>query len=207
MSIDETLGCVLAGGLSRRMGGLEKAFIPLGGRPLLMHVLMRIERQVGMAILNANGAPDRFLGVSPNVVPDTVEGLPGPLGGVLTGMEWARENMPHIKWVVTAACDTPFLPRDLVHGLFQAMESEGADLACAASGRRTHPVFGLWPVALADELRAAIVDEGVRKIDAWTARYKLAVANFPVTPYDPFFNINRPEDTGAAQKILQEYIV
>lgn len=207
MSIDETLGCVLAGGLSRRMGGLEKAFIPLGGQPLLMHVLIRIERQVGMAILNANGSPERFLSISPNVVPDTVEGFPGPLAGILTGMEWARSNAPYIKWVATAACDTPFLPRDLVTGLHRAVEREGADMAFAASGTRTHPVFGLWPVSLADELRTAIVEEGVRKIDAWTARYKLAVANFPVTPYDPFFNTNRPEDIGQAQKILQEYIV
>ncbi len=207
MSIDETLGCVLAGGLSRRMGGLEKAFIPLGGQSLLMHVLIRIERQVGMAILNANGAPDRFLSVSPNVVPDVVEGLPGPLAGVLTGMEWALENAPHIKWVATAACDTPFLPRDMVSGLHRAIERDGADMACATSGTRTHPVFGLWPVSLAGELRAAVVEEGVRKIDAWTDRYKLAMARFPITPYDPFFNINRPEDVGKAQKILQEYIV
>lgn len=207
MSIDETLGCILAGGLSRRMGGLEKAFIPLGGKPLLMHVLMRVERQVGMAILNANGPPERFLGISPNVAPDSVDGFPGPLAGVLTGLEWAQANAPHIKWVVTVACDTPFLPRDLVSGLHQAVERDGADMACAASGSRTHPVFGLWPVALAGDLRKAIVEEGVRKVDAWTDRYKLAVARFPDTPYDPFFNTNRPEDIGKAQKILQEYVI
>ena len=207
MSIDETLGCVLAGGLSRRMGGLEKAFIPLGGRPLLMHVLMRLERQVGMAIVNANGSPERFLGVSPNIVPDSVDGFPGPLAGVLTGIEWAIENAPHIKWVVTCACDTPFLPRDFVSGLFQALERDGAEMVCAASGGQNHPVFGLWPVSLASELREAIVDDGVRKVDAWTGEYKLAIAQFPITPYDPFFNTNRPEDIGKAQTILTEYIV
>jgi molybdopterin-guanine dinucleotide biosynthesis protein A len=207
MSIDETLGCVLAGGLSRRMGGLEKAFIPLGGRPLLTHVLTRIERQVGMAILNANGSPERFLGITPNVVPDVVEGHPGPLAGVLTGMEWALEHAPHIKWVVTAACDTPFLPRDLVSVMHQVIENEGADMACAATGNHAHPVFGMWPVSLAGDLRKAIVEEGVRKVDAWTDRYHLAIARFPDTPYDPFFNTNRPEDIGTAQRILQEYVV
>jgi molybdopterin-guanine dinucleotide biosynthesis protein A len=124
------------------------------------------------------------------------------MAGVLTGLEWSRKNAPSAGWVVTIATDTPFFPHDLVHRLLQAIEHEEADLACAASGGRTHPVFGLWPVRLEAELRRALVEEDLRKIDAWTARYRLATVEFPTEPFDPFFNTNRPEDLAEAERLL-----
>ena len=136
------------------------------------------------------------------MVPDSVEGFPGPLAGVLAGLEWARERDPGCAHVASFACDAPFLPADLVHRLWQAIERDGADLASARSDGREHPVFGLWPVALADELRGAIVEEGVRKVDVWTARYRLAHAGFSAEPVDPFFNVNRPGDIAKAEAVL-----
>ena len=124
--------------------------------------------------------------------------------GVLTGLEWARDNAPGCAWVASFACDAPFAPTDLVARLQAAIADAGADMACATSGGRDHPVFGLWPVALADALRGAVVDEDMRKVDIWTARYRLARADFGVDPVDPFFNVNRPEDFAEAERLLSD---
>ncbi|MFO1036737.1 MAG: molybdenum cofactor guanylyltransferase MobA [Geminicoccaceae bacterium] len=199
---DQTLGLILAGGLARRMGGGDKCLRVLGGRTLLEHVVERVRPQVSGLVLNANGDPGRFERFGLPVVGDVVEGFAGPLAGILTGLEWARTNRPGTEWVVSIAADTPFLPRDLVGKMTAAVERERADMACAASGGRTHPVFGLWPVRLAGDLRRALVDEGERKIDAWTARYRVAVAEFATDPVDPFFNANTPEDLAEAEHLL-----
>lgn len=196
----DVVGVLLAGGQARRMGGGDKCLRPLGGRPLLAHVIDRAEGQVGALVLNANGDPDRFMGFGLPVAADAVAGFAGPLAGVLTGLEWAREV--GADWIVSLPTDSPFLPGDLVARLVAALEGAGADLACAESGGRRHPVVGLWPVRLAAELRSALVDEDIRKIDVWTARYRLAVAGFAVDPVDPFFNANRPEDLAAAEALL-----
>ena len=135
------------------------------------------------------------------MVADTVEGYPGPLAGVLAALEWAAANRPRVEWVVSAAGDCPFLPRDLVERLQQARRNEGADLAVAASGDQTHPVIGLWKVAARDELRHALVEEDMRKIDRWTARYKLATVSWPTEPVDPFFNANTVEDLAEAERL------
>ena len=195
-------GIVLAGGLSRRMGGGDKALRTLGGRTILDHVIARAAPQVDLLALNANGDPARFAATGLAVVPDTVEGFPGPLGGVLAGLEWARERDPDCAYVASFACDAPFLPEDLVSRLWRAIEEEGAEIASARSDGREHPVFGLWPVSLAGALRAAVVEEGVRKVDVWTARYRLAHAGFSAAPVDPFFNVNRPEDIAEAEAVL-----
>ena len=193
-------GVVLAGGLSRRMGGGDKALKLLGGRTILDRVIARAAPQVGPLALNANGDPGRFAGTGLAVVPDSVEGFPGPLAGVLAGLEWARERGS--THVASFACDAPFLPDDLVSRLWRAIEENGAEIASARSDGREHPVFALWPVALADALRTAVVEEGVRKVDVWTARYRLAHAGFSTAPVDPFFNVNRPEDIEAAEAAL-----
>ncbi len=195
-------GIVLAGGLSRRMGGGDKALRTLGGRTILDHVIARAAPQVDLLALNANGDPARFAATGLAVVPDTVEGFPGPLGGVLAGLEWAQERDPGCAYVASFACDAPFLPEDLVSRLWRAIEEEGAEIASARSDGREHPVFGLWPVSLAGALRAAVVEEGVRKVDVWTARYRLAHAGFSAAPVDPFFNVNRPEDIAEAEAAL-----
>jgi molybdopterin-guanine dinucleotide biosynthesis protein A len=195
---------LLAGGLSRRMGGQDKMLRDLGGQSILARVIACVEPQAGRLLLNANGDPARFAEFGLPVAEDVLGDHAGPLAGVLTGMEWARANAPDCLWVMTAPTDAPFLPRDLAARLFAAVEAEGADMACASSGGRRHPVCGLWPVRLAGELRRAMVDEDIRKVDIWTGRYRLAVAEWPTEPVDPFFNANRPEDLAEAERILAE---
>jgi molybdopterin-guanine dinucleotide biosynthesis protein A len=196
------VGVLLAGGLARRMGGGDKCLRPLGGRSLLAHVVARAAPQADALVLNANGDPARFAAFGLPVAGDAVPGHAGPLAGVLTGLEWAQAHRPRARWVVSVATDTPFLPHDLVARLRAALADGRHDLACAASCGRTHPVFGLWPVALAPALRRALVEEEVRKIDLWTARYRLAAVEFAAGPVDPFFNANRPEDLAQAEGFL-----
>ena len=195
-------GILLAGGQARRMGGGDKCLHELGGKTLLAHTIERIAPQVGPLVINAGGDPARFASYGLPVIPDVVEGFAGPLAGVLTGLEWAHANAPDCPWVASVPTDAPFLPRDLIACLLEAVQIEGDDLACAASGGRNHPVVGLWPVRLAGELRAALIDEDIRKIDIWTARYRLATVEFPADPVDPFFNTNRPEDLAEAERLL-----
>jgi molybdenum cofactor guanylyltransferase len=199
--VSGVLGVLLAGGLSSRMGGGDKCLRRLGGRTVLEHVIERARPQVEALLLNANGDPARFAAFGMPVAADVVEGFAGPLAGVLTGMEWARAHRPELAWIATMATDTPFLPRDLVARLLAAVAREGAEMACAASGGRTHPVFGLWPVGIADALRAAMTVDGMRKVDRFTARYRMAVVAFEAVPFDPFFNTNRPEDLAEAERL------
>jgi molybdopterin-guanine dinucleotide biosynthesis protein A len=198
-------GVLLAGGQSRRMGGGDKCLRPLAGRPLLAHVIERVRPQVGPLVLNANGDPARFAALGLPVAADVVEGFAGPLAGVLTGLEWAAVHAPDCTHVASFACDAPFLPTDLVARLTAAVAEKDADLACAASRGRSHPVFGLWPVRLAGALRTAIVEGEVRKVDVWTARYRLVTVDFPMLetpagPLDPFFNANHPDDLATAER-------
>lgn len=195
-------GLLLAGGQSRRMGGGDKCLRMLGRRTVLARILDIVRPQVGPLVLNANGDPARFAAYGVPVAADVVSGFAGPLAGVLTGLEWARANAPECRWVASFACDAPFAPGDLVSRFLAAVTADGADMACAASGGRDQPVFGLWPVRLADALRAALIDEDIRKVDVWTARYRLVRVDWPVTPVDPFFNVNRPDDLEAAQALL-----
>ncbi len=199
---DAVVGLVLAGGLARRMGGGDKCLLPLAGRPILAHILERLRPQVDALALNANGDPARFADFGLPVLPDLVEGFQGPLAGVLTGLAWARETRPSARWLVTVPGDGPLLPRDLVVRLVGACLEEGAELACAASGGHAHPVIGLWPLSLLDDLRQAVVEEEIRKVDRWTARYRLARVEWPTSPYDPFFNANRPDDLAEAERFL-----
>ncbi len=195
-------GVLLAGGQSRRMGGGDKCLRPLAGRTLLSRIVERARGQVATLVLNANGDPSRFGDFELPVAADVVDGFAGPLAGVLTGLEWARAHAPDCAFVASFACDAPFVPEDLVARLAHAVSEQGADMACAVSAGRDHPVFGLWPVALAGDLRHALVDEDIRKVDVWTARYRLARVEFAADPIDPFFNVNRPDDFAAAEAIL-----
>ena len=199
---DTIAGVVLAGGQSRRMGGGDKCLRELAGRTLMSRIVERVRGQVATLVLNANGDRARFADFDLPVAADAVEGFAGPLAGVLTGLEWARTHAPACKFVASFACDAPFVPEDLVARLAHALSEQGADMACAASAGRDHPVFGLWPVGLAGDLRRALVDEDIRKVDVWTARYHLARVEFAVAPVDPFFNVNRPDDFAAAEAIL-----
>jgi molybdopterin-guanine dinucleotide biosynthesis protein A len=198
------VGVLLAGGLSRRMGGGDKSLRLLAGQTLLDHVIDRVRPQVAALVLNANGDPVRFARFGLPVVADSVADFAGPLAGVLAGLDWAAANRPDSPLVASLATDAPFLPSDLVARLVEGMNAQGADLACAASSGQPHPVVGLWPVRLREELRHALVAEGIRKVDVWTARYRLAIVDFPITGIDPFFNANRPEDLDRAAALLAE---
>jgi len=194
-------GVLLAGGLARRMGGGDKCLLQLAGRPMLAHAIDRLAPQVAALAINANGDPARFAGFGLPVVADIVEGFAGPLAGVLTGMAWARETLPDAAWLATAATDTPFFPTDLVARL--RLGARDADVAFAASAGRTHPVFGLWRPALLDDLRRALIEEDERKIDRFAGRYRVAEVAFATDPFDPFFNVNRPEDLDEALRLSE----
>ena len=189
-----TLGVVLAGGLSRRMGGGDKGLLPLGGRPVLAHVIERLRPQCAAMVLNGNGDPARFAAFGLPVVADGEPGHPGPLAGVLAGLDWAAAA--GFGWVVTAPGDCPFLPADLVARLHD--ERGAAPTAMAASGGRIHPVVALWPVAMRGAIRAALA-AGERRVAAVTDG--AARATWPDQPIDPFLNINTPDDLAAAEAL------
>ncbi|MCA6123435.1 molybdenum cofactor guanylyltransferase MobA [Bradyrhizobium sp. WSM 1704] len=192
---------VLAGGLARRMGGGDKPMRQIAGRTILQRVIDRLAPQCAGVIINANGDPARFAAFGLPVVADDVPDYPGPLAGILAALDWTATNRPDAKWLLSAAGDCPFLPRDLVKRLDEARVAQHAELAVAASGDQTHPVIGLWSVRLRNELRQALVVEGVRKIDRWTARYPLATVAWPAEPLDPFFNANTVDDIREADRL------
>ena len=195
---------LLAGGKSRRMGGGDKNLIELGGKPLLGHVIDRCVPRGVPLVINANGDADRYAGFGLPVVADVFDGFAGPLAGVLTGLEHAAETHPQVTHVITLATDAPFLPRDLAARLMTAVD-DGAEMAQAQSAGRRHPVFAIWPVSMAPALRSALVEEGLRKIDDFTARYDCTVVGFEAEAEgapDPFTNLNTPEDLEAARNII-----
>ena len=194
-------GVLLAGGLARRMGGGDKPMRTIAGRTILDRVIARLKPQCDGLILNANGDSARFAAFGLPVIADGVADFPGPLAGILAALDWAAANRPDVKLVLSAAADCPFLPRDLVLRLFGALNTEKAELAVAASDGQSHPVIGLWSVGLREQLRHALVVEDIRKIDRWTARYRLATVTWPTTPLDPFFNANTMDDIAEADRL------
>jgi molybdopterin-guanine dinucleotide biosynthesis protein A len=199
-----TLGLVLAGGLARRMGGGDKALLRIGNETILDRTLARLKPQCEGTIINANGDASRFAFTGLTVVADDVAGFAGPLAGILAGLDWCAAQRPQIQWVVSVPGDCPFLPHNLVTRLHAAREIENQPLACARSGEWRHPVVGLWRVALRHDLRHALVDEDLRKIEVWTARHGVGIADWPDKPVDPFFNVNTPEDLARANEVVAE---
>lgn len=199
-------GIVLAGGLSRRMGGGDKGLLSLGEKPMLAHVLDRLRPQVAAIAINANGDPARFSSFGLPVVADTIGGFVGPLAGVLAGMTWARSHVPAARWVASVSADAPFLPADLVARLAAAIALHGNAIAIAQSGGELHPVIGLWPVALCDDLDAALRG-GLRKVLHWTDRHGTLPVPFEAVragaeEIDPFFNANTPDELATARRLL-----
>ncbi len=205
MTAPPTLGLVLAGGLARRMGGGDKARIKIGVASILQRVLARLAPQCNRMIINANGDPARFADTGLPVIADGVPDFAGPLAGILAGLDWAAQNVPAAEWLVSVPGDCPFLPKDLVTRLHNTRITANVPLACARSGEWRHPVVGLWPVKLREDLRHALVGKNLHKIELWTARHGIAIAEWPVTPFDPFFNVNTPEDVARAEAIAQQY--
>jgi molybdopterin-guanine dinucleotide biosynthesis protein A len=200
-----TLGLVLAGGLARRMGGGDKARISIGGKTILERVLACLKPQCTRLIINANGDPARFADTGLPVVADSVPDFAGPLAGILAGLDWAAANAPNCEWLLSAPGDCPFLPKELAARLHETRAATGLPLACARSGDWRHPVVALWPVKLREDMRHALIDDGLRKIEIWTARHGVAIADWPATPIDPFFNVNTPEDAARAEALAAQY--
>jgi molybdopterin-guanine dinucleotide biosynthesis protein A len=183
------------------MGGGDKPMRSIRGRSILARVIDRVAPQCDGLVLNANGDPSRFEHFGLPVIADDVADFPGPLAGILAALDWTATERPDIAWVVSVAGDCPFLPRDLVRRLHRGLLEDDAQLAVATSARQGHPVIGLWPVGLRHELRHALVDEDIRKVGRWTARYRLAQVDWPVDPVDPFFNANTADDLAEAERL------
>lgn len=199
MSAVAPLGVILAGGQARRMGGGDKGLLTVGQTTLLDLVIDRLSPQVEGLAINANGDPARFARFGLPVLADMIAEYPGPLAGVLAGLDWAAgQGGTHI---VTAAADTPFFPADLVPRLTLASEQSGKPIALARTENGRHPTFGLWPVDLRDDLRSSL-EKGVRKVVQWTDSHGTATADFPVVGFDPFFNVNTPDDLAEAERLV-----
>jgi molybdopterin-guanine dinucleotide biosynthesis protein A len=203
--IGPIVGVILAGGRAERMGGGDKGLRVVGGKAILARVIERVQPQVDALVLNANGDPARFAAFGLPVVPDSIPDFAGPLAGVLAGLDWTAANPPQAQFVVTVPADGPFVPRDLVRHLADTLTIEDAEVVTAASGAQTYPVVGLWPVRLRQALHEALTKEGIHKIDAWTRRFRRAVATFPSEPVDPFFNANTPEQLAEAERLVTLY--
>lgn len=199
-------GVLLAGGMGRRMGGGDKPLRDLAGKSLLSHSVARARPQVESLVLNVNGDVDRFAHYDMPVVTDVVEGYAGPLAGIHAAMEWSRRTHAESKWLVSFATDAPFFPTNMVSSFLETQVRSEAQIICARSRGRTHPVFALWSLDLVQELRSAMVDEDLRKIDQWTSRYTVGFVDFdePAQTVDPFFNINRPEDLAEAEQLFKD---
>jgi molybdenum cofactor guanylyltransferase len=194
-------GVVLAGGLARRMGGGDKPLREIGGQMILARVIARLKPQCECLLLSANGDPSRLASFGLPVIADEVKDYPGPLAGILAGLDWAASHRPNAQWIVSAPGDCPFLPQDLVVRLREALLAEDAELAVAASEGRSHPVIGLWKVALRRPLRHALLVEGLRKVEGWTGSRRVATVAWPAEPVDPFFNANTLEDLVEAERL------
>ncbi len=190
---------ILAGGLSRRMGGGAKFLEEMGGKSLLDHVIERVKPQVSEILISCN-APMRQTAYP--VRADTIEGHHGPLAGILTGLDYFIEQGSKATHMLSIPADAPFIPLDLVDRLKSGLASSEKSIVMAYSKERIHPVVALWPLALATELKAALQDEGLRKILIFAERYNLTSVRWSDEEGDPFFNINRPEDLADARKML-----
>lgn len=198
------LGVILAGGLASRMGGGDKGLKMVGGVPILARVIARMKPQVERLIINANGDPERLTDFELPVIPDDLPDRPGPLAGILAAMDYAAE-MTSADAVLSVAADCPFLPADLAPRFLALRKLRDSRISIAHSGGWAQPTIALWDVSLRHDLRQALVGEDLRKIDAFTARYSTSQVEWPITPFDPFFNANTPADLALAETIISGY--
>jgi molybdopterin-guanine dinucleotide biosynthesis protein A len=204
INIKEIAGVILAGGLSTRMGGGNKCLLKIGKKTMLDYVIARASRQVSKLSINVNGKNSAFESYNLPLIQDSVKGYVGPLGGILSGIEWAKKNFKEIKFVASFASDTPLFPENLIQRMGEMIQKNNANIAYAKSGTRTHPVFGLWSVDLMEDLKSALINDGVRKIDSWAKNYSLIEVPFTINDIDPFINVNKPEDLIKINKIFKE---
>ena len=197
-----TVGVILAGGRARRMGGVDKTFVKLGGEALIARAMARASLQVGELLINANGDPSRFAKFGVPVFSDSIDGFLGPVAGILAGLEWMREHRPDARWLASFACDCPFFPHDMVERLIDKAQSENALVAVAASGEQHHPVFAVWNASIPATSQGVLKDQDMRKMDNFVACFANTRVLFPSEPIDPFFNINTPDDLQRAEMLL-----
>ncbi len=209
VAAEKVLGCVLAGGKSRRMGGGDKSLLDVGGKTMLEMILNRLKPQVQDIVLNANGDPGRFADFALPVVADPVGEFAGPLAGVLAGLTYAKEHRPEVTHVVSVAGDTPFFPASLVKSLCSATPADQPVIALASSSKKLHPVFGLWPVSLYEDLHNWLKTGQNGKVLAFVDRHDSVEVSFdtdPATGLDPFFNANKPDDLNTVRQALSQHI-
>lgn len=199
---ESVVGIILAGGLARRMGGGDKCLLPLVGKTLLQRTIERARPQVSPLLLNANGNSLRFARTRLPVVPDIYPNNLGPLAGIHAGLQWMKTNNPNAEWLTSFASDTPFFPTDLVARLFTAATTHRAQLAVATSNHRAHPIFALWHASLIDTIEQQLETSDVPRLQDWIKKQKLVEVEFAADGYDPFFNINTPQDLYAAEPMV-----
>ncbi len=192
---NDITGVILAGGKARRMDGVDKGLIPLQGKPMVEYIISALRPQVGNIIINANRSPEQYGAYGLPVVADMLGGYFGPLVGMATGMHSTDK-----PFIVTAPCDSPFIPDNLVDTLCRALHDGQADISVAHDGERMQPVFALLRCSLLPSL-LSYLDEGGRKIDSWYGQHRLALADFSDSP-DTFLNLNTPQDQSVLESRL-----
>ncbi|HSC68537.1 MAG TPA: molybdenum cofactor guanylyltransferase MobA [Cellvibrio sp.] len=203
MSISESVvGVILAGGLARRMGGGDKCLLPLAGKTLLQRTIDRAQPQVSSLLLNANGNSLRFARSRLPVIPDIYADNRGPLAGIHAGLRWMQADNPDTEWLASFASDTPFFPTDLVANLFNVATSQHAQLAIATSNSRKHPIFALWHASLIGKIEQQLETGEIPRLQDWIKQQKVVEVEFNAEGYDPFFNINAPQDLYAAESLV-----
>ena len=202
--VKDAVGVILAGGQARRMGGADKALIPLGGTTLIERAIARASVQAGDLVINANGDPKRFAHLGLPVVADPVGGFVGPIAGILAGFAWMRANRPNARWLASFACDCPFFPMDMVERLTTKARSERVNVVVAESGSQHHPVFAVWSADITASPEDILVKQGLRKMDDFIATLPNVRVRFDTDPIDPFVNINTPEELAFAEDYIVE---
>ena len=202
--VTDAVGVILAGGQSRRMGGVDKALIPLGGMTMIERAIARASVQVPDVIINANGDPKRFAHLGLPVVADPIGGFVGPIAGILAGFAWMRANRPKARWLASFSCDTPFFPMDMVERLVQKARSERATVAVAESDSQQHHIFAVWSADIATSSEEVLVRRGMRKMGDFIAIFPNVHLSFAADPIDPFMNINTPEELAHAEAYIVE---
>lgn len=199
------IGVMLAGGKARRMGGGDKCLLPLTGQTLLQRSLARALPQVTTMLLSANGNSLRFARTRLPVLADSIPGQPGPLAGIYQALLWMRENARNSEWLVSFASDAPFLPEDQLEKL-QAAVSADEQLIIARANDRIQPAFALWHISLLPEIEQVLTSDTQVDLRQWASKHRATFVDFHNPHYDPFFNINTPQDLYAAEAMLQKQL-
>tara|TARA_B100001123_G_C15045653_1_gene921381 strand:- start:165 stop:785 length:621 start_codon:yes stop_codon:yes gene_type:complete len=204
--MEKITGCILVGGQSLRMGGGIKSLKQINNESILERVINRSKTQVKYLSINSNSDEKKLIKFLLPIFSDVIKGFLGPLAGIHAALNWAKKNNPQHEWVATFAGDTPFFPNDIVKRLYEEAIKKNKKIIIPKSGGRNHPVFGLWHISLEDDLAISLKKNNARKIDHWAKKYFFGTVDFKYKNYDPFFNINTPEDLIKAEEIENQFL-